>query len=237
VSKTIDQNILDYLEAAPVPYDFFREVHKGLRFTLFDVTAFVGAAACDDEIVRAEIADRVHALVALLHSHHGHEDGFIKPLLDTHAPDLGAIVDAGHEEIDHDLAEIELRVDRLCSGDDVDGIAAGLDLYRYLASFASKYLAHMEFEEGFVMGALRDAMSIGELFEVDMALRAAVPPPTMCAFIAVMLPAMNLEERTNMLGGMKAGAPPEIFELFRAAAEAALTPSDYGIVAARLGLA
>jgi hypothetical protein len=86
------------------------------------------------------------------------------------------------------------------------------------------------------MTALRDAMSIGELFEVDMALRSEVAPPTMCAFISVMVPAMNLDERTNMLGGMQAGAPAEIFELFRSSAEAALFPSDYEAVAARLGL-
>ena len=234
---TIDQNVLESLEAAPVPYDFFREVHKGLRRALFDVTAFAGAAACEDSAVRAEVAERVHALVSLLHSHHGHEDAFIQPLLEAHAPELAAAVDDGHVEIDRDLDAIELRTNRLLGAEGGDAISVGLDLYRYLASFVSRYLAHMELEEGFVMTALRDAMSVAELFEVDMALRAAVPPPTMCAFIAVMAPAMNLEERTNMLAGMQAGAPPEIFELFRAAAEAALTASDYRTVAARLGLA
>jgi hypothetical protein len=59
----------------------------------------------------------------------------------------------------------------------------------------------------------------------------------MCAFIGVMVPAMNTEERVSMLGGMQAGAPPEIFELFRSAAEAALDPADYRSVATRLGLA
>jgi hypothetical protein len=233
---TIDQSILDGLELAPVPYDFFREVHKGLRLALFDVITFAGAASCEDVETRTEVVDRVHAIVALLHSHHGHEDEFIKPLLDVHAPDLGALVDAGHVEIDRDLVQLELAADRLAGTEGGDAVSSGLDLYRMLALFAAKYLGHMEVEEGAVMGALRDAMSIRELFEVDMALRAEVAPPTMCAFISVMVPAMNLEERTNMLGGMQAGAPAEIFEVFRAAAEAALSPSDYQTVAARLGL-
>jgi hypothetical protein len=34
-----------------------------------------------------------------------------------------------------------------------------------------------------------------------------------------------------MLGGMRAGAPPEIFEMFRAAAEDCLDPADYRAVA------
>jgi hypothetical protein len=233
---TIDQSILDGLELAPVPYDFFREVHKGLRLALFEVVTFAGAASCEDPEARAGVVDRVHAIVSLLHSHHGHEDGFIKPLVDIHASELGAVVDAGHVELDRDLAQLELAADRLAGTEGDDAVASGLDLYRLLALFTAKYLGHMELEEGAVMSALRDAMSIGELFEVDMALRADVEPATMCAFISVMVPAMTLDERTNMLGGMQAGAPAEIFELFRAAAETALSPSDYQAVAARLGL-
>ena len=74
------------------------------------------------------------------------------------------------------------------------------------------------------------------VFTVDMELRAAVPPSAMCAFISIMAPAMNPDERANMVGGMKAGAPPEIFELFRATVAAALSDAQYQALAARLGL-
>ncbi len=50
----------------------------------------------------------------------------------------------------------------------------------------------------------------------------------MCVFIRYMVPAMNPAERLDMLGGMHAGAPPEIFEMFRAAAEAASRPTSTG---------
>jgi hypothetical protein len=237
VTTTIDPTILDSIEAAPVPYDFYREVHKGLRRSLFDLTAFVGSAACEDADERAEIARRVHGLVAVFHSHHAHEDDFIQPLLKGHAPELAAEIDAGHHDIDEDLADLEQLADALTSLEGGTAVAAGLELYRTLASFIVTYLAHMEIEEGPVMTTLRDAMSTAELFEIDMALRASIAPPKMCEFITVMVPAMNADERTNMLGGMRAGAPAEIFELFRATAEAALTPAAYGTVATRLGLA
>lgn len=93
----------------------------------------------------------------------------------------------------------------------------------------------MALEEREVMAVLRNAMTLSELFEVDMTLRAAVPPSKMVAFIGVMAPAMNPSERTAMLGGMRAGARAEIFELFRAAAEAAIGPQNYAEVAARIG--
>jgi hypothetical protein len=42
-------------------------------------------------------------------------------------------------------------------------------------------------------------------------------------------------ERVDMLGGMHAGAPPEIFEMFRAAAQACLPADDYHAVALAAG--
>ena len=57
----------------------------------------------------------------------------------------------------------------------------------------------------------------------------------MARCMIVMLPAMNVDERVEMLGGM-AMAPPEVFAIFRAAAEAALTPAQFAVVAERIGL-
>jgi hypothetical protein len=48
---------------------------------------------------------------------------------------------------------------------------------------------------------------------------------------------MNFGERLDMLGGMHAGAPPEIFEMFQAAAQDCLTPSDYNAIAVAGGFA
>ncbi len=237
MSTAIETNVVDAFDASPLPYDFFREVHKGLRSALYRLTVAVGSADYRSATARNDVIDRVHATVELLHAHHGHEDAFIKPLLDRHAPVLAQIVDAGHQETECDLIEIELLTDRLVGATGGEAVVAGLALYHYLALFTARYVAHMALEEGEVMTTLRKAMAVSELFEIDMALRAAVPPDKMCAFIAVMMPAMNIEERTSMLGGMQAGAPPAIFELFRSAAEEALGADDYADVAVRLGLA
>jgi hypothetical protein len=56
-------------------------------------------------------------------------------------------------------------------------------------------------------------------------------------FMGVMLPAMNPDERTAMLGGMQAGMPPGVFGVFRGAAESILGADDWAVVAARIGVA
>ena len=60
------------------------------------------------------------------------------------------------------------------------------------------------------MPALRAAVPTDELFALDMALRASVPPPVMADVMRFMLPAMNVDERADMVGGMSM-APPEVF--------------------------
>lgn len=221
---------------SPIPVDLYREVHKGLRLALFDLTVAAGAADCADPSGRATVVAHTERVVALLHAHHGHEDAFIQELVQEHAPLLAEIVESGHVETEHDLVELDDRLARLAAATGGEAVAAGLDLYRFLALFTARYLAHMALEEGAVMQALRDAMTVGQLFEVEMRLRGSVAPPLMVEFMAVMLPAMNPDERTAMLGGMHAGAPAEVFGLFRAAAESALPAEDFALVAARIGL-
>jgi hypothetical protein len=222
------------VEASTLPYDFFREVHKGLRLALFAVTEEVGAADCGRPDIRARIATRVVETITLLHAHHGHEDAFIAPLLDGHQRRLRTIVDAGHAEIDAELLEIERLTTRLSDSEGSDAIIAGLELYHYLSLFTARYLAHMALEEGEVMASLRDAMPVRELFDVDMRLRGAVAPDLMCRFITVMVPAMNPDERFSMLAGMQAGAPAEIFERFRATAFDSLPAPEADALADRL---
>jgi hypothetical protein len=74
-----------------------------------------------------------------------------------------------------------------------------------------------------------------ELFKIQMNIRGSVPPPDMCIFLGYMLPAMTPDERVAMLGGMKMGAPPEIFEMFWGAASDCLTATELAAVADQLG--
>ena len=59
----------------------------------------------------------------------------------------------------------------------------------------------------------------------------------MAQSLALMLPAMNIDDRTEMLGGMQAGAPAEVFDGVWGLAGSVLAPADHAALAARLGLA
>ena len=64
-----------------------------------------------------------------------------------------------------------------------------------------------------------------------------IPPEQMAQSLAIMIPAMNIDDRTELLGGMRAGAPPEVFEGIWGLTGSVLPASDFAALGARLGLA
>ena len=52
-----------------------------------------------------------------------------------------------------------------------------------------------------------------------------------------MIPAMNIDDRTELLGGMRAGAPAEVFEGVWGLVGSVLDPADVRTLADRLDIA
>ena len=104
-----------------------------------------------------------------------------------------------------------------------------------LASFTSSYLAHQDFEERVVMPALDAALGVEGVGAVHGAIIAGIPPEEMVRSLAIMLPAMNVDDRTELLGGMQANAPAEVFDGVWSLAGSVLAPADVAALATRLG--
>jgi hypothetical protein len=66
-------------------------------------------------------------------------------------------------------------------------------------------------------------------------LQASIPPPRFGEWMEIMLPAMNIDERTGMLAGMKANAPPPVFDAVSAVAARVLGTAAWDALRARLG--
>ena len=105
-----------------------------------------------------------------------------------------------------------------------------------LAAFVGSYLGHMSREEDEAMPVLQAAMTDEQLLAVSAQLRGSIPPARLAEYISFMLPAMNVEERSNMFLGLKANAPPEVLEGICALAADVLAPADWSAVQTRLGL-
>jgi iron-sulfur cluster repair protein YtfE (RIC family) len=218
-----------------VTVDLYRDIHKGIRAELFAVTTLTGSAdAADDEALRTLVA-RQHALAVLLEHHAAHEDEHVQPLLERHAGDLADIVTRDHDALERHMARVVSLAERAV---DAPAGARRLAVHRWylaMASFSSQYLAHQAFEELELAPTLAAAIGTDGLAAAHDAIVSNIPPDEMASALAVMFPAMNLDDRAEMLGGMRDGAPPEVFAGVSALASSVLTASDYEALTRRLG--
>jgi len=219
-----------------VTFDLYRDIHKGIRQELFALVELAGSIDPADGGARADLAARVRSTVDLLIAHAEHEDTGMQPAIELHLPVLAERIVVDHERIEGRMAALVALVDAVAA--DNDGPRASMHhLYLDLASFTADYLDHQDLEERVVMPALEAAVGVEACLAMHQAILAAIPPDEMGLSLAIMLPAMNLADRTELLGAMQAEAPPEAFAAVWGLAGSVLEPADHAALGARLGLA
>ena len=87
------------------------------------------------------------------------------------------------------------------------------------------------------MPALDQALGFEAVLGIHVAIVSNIPPDQMAQSLAIMIPAMNIDDRTELLGGMRAGAPAEVFEGVWGWTGSVLPAADFAALGARLGLA
>lgn len=221
----------------PVTFDLYRDIHKAIRTELFAVTTEAASLDPGDEYARAALADHVRDVFALLVAHAEHEDGAIQPALEQHLPDLAEQVEVDHITLEGRMEVLQELADTAASG---GSGSTGFDVHRFhlaFASFTSAYLMHQDTEERVIMPALETAVGVDEVVRIHQVILASIPPGEMAKSLALMLPAMNIDGRADLLGGMRAGAPAEVFQGVWSLAGSVLDVSDFQALATRLGIA
>ena len=218
-----------------VSFDLYRDIHKAIRNELFAVTSAAGSIDPSDVLARRDHAARVRALADLLGHHAEHEDSNLDEIISAVAPHLQREISIAHGSLEAqvesiaDLAELGISHD--------DARAAAHALYLELAAFTAAYLHHQDFEERVVMRVLDAHFDISELLTLHEQILGSVAPDVLMRCIELMLPAINVVERAEMLAGMRASAPAEAFDAVWSLAGNVLTTREYLATASRLALA
>jgi hypothetical protein len=223
-------------ERGPVAVDLYRDIHKGIRAELFTVTATAGSLDPADRPAWIDLGRRINVVLDLLVDHAEHEDTHIHPVLADVLPELAVRMGEEHEAIEARFDALrDLTV--LVASVPVPEVRLVADrLYLQFAELTGVYLLHQDAEEWVVMPALQQAIGVPATVAINEAIVGSIPPEKMAASLAVMLPAMNVDDRVELLGGMQAGAPPEVFAGVWALAGQVLAPTDVAALGARLGV-
>jgi hypothetical protein len=226
----------------PVSYDIYRNVHKGIREEMFALTVELGRLDPDDVAAGRRVVDRFRVLQTLLVKHAAHEDEHLDEAIEEAFTRRGEGGRAAQLGAAHVL--LEARVDRVGQILDAALAATGTDRraalhmgYLELAAFVADYLAHQDDEERIVMRALDATFPKEVLAGLDAAIVASIPPEVMGQFLTLMLPAMNIVDRGELLAEIRANAPAEVFAGVWALTSQVLPTVDYLKLASRLRVA
>lgn len=217
-----------------VGVDLYRDIHKGIRAELFDLTREAASADPNSRIDLRALADHVRTVGDLLISHAKHEDLFIQPVLEIHVPEFAGEVAEDHESIDGRVVELVEWAASLTNAPVSDARTLVNWLQLELAAFTADFLKHQDLEERQIMPVLEGAIGPEAALEIHGAIVASIPPDELVRSLAVMLPAMNIEDRTELLGGIKAGAPAEVFDGLMNFSGSVLPLADFEALSARL---
>lgn len=204
-------NALAQAEAAP-RRDMYAFIHKGLRAFMADTLTGLGRVDVEDELEFAQTCARVQQLLEFCRSHLRHENDFVHPAMERHAPGSAATVaqeHVGHEQAIAALAEGTARL-MACAPD--RRARAAHALYQQLALFVAHNVEHMHVEETAHNAVLWAHYSDAELAALEGALVASIPPEEMRVVLRWMLPFMAPAERAAMLADMRRQAPAPVFE-------------------------
>ncbi|HEX2059371.1 MAG TPA: hemerythrin domain-containing protein [Thermoanaerobaculia bacterium] len=201
--------------------DVYRNIHKGIRFMLFELVNQSGRADFTDAAALASLRAKVHDVFELLASHAHNEDEFIMPLVRDAAPKLAEEFAAVHEDQEAQLPGLLALLDSI-DASAPDAEAKGHAFAVQLSRVAGELLVHMADEELQLNPALWAAKGDAEIHDAEQRLVGSIPPPKMERYLRWMLPAMNPAERASFLGVL----PPPVFAFVRELASKVLTPAE-----------
>jgi hypothetical protein len=218
-----------------VTLDLYRDIHKAIRAELFAVTTDAGRLDPADVVGRDALARHIDDLTTLLVQHAEHEDGAIGPVLERELPDLAASIESEHEVLEVRIAGLRDQARSVASTPVAAARPALHRLYVDLASFTSAYLAHQDHEERVVMPALELAVGVEAVVAIHGAIVGPMPPDELARSLALMIPAMNIEDRTEFFGGFSAAAPAPVVDGVWSLIVSVLEPADAAALGRRVG--
>ncbi len=213
----------------------WRDVHKGIRLGLARLMTQSGITDPADAAALDSLNRQVISMVGLLESHARAEDQVTGPVIDMSLPHLGSEIAAAHLTLGVATSSLLAAGAALQTAN--DRRRALQTLHLDVARFAGDYLLHQEFEERVVLPALEAAVGVDEVRRLEVAFIASIPPQEKLDGMESMFAAMNVEELTEVLSMIRAGAPRPWFESVWAVAVRVVEPTTLDSLRSRLHLA
>jgi hemerythrin-like domain-containing protein len=221
-----------------VQIDLYESIHKGQRRRFFNIAIQAGTINHADQKALDKLFDELKTFNEHMHLHAGLEEKFIHPLLAKKVPGGARRLEEDHRIIHQKFDDLVAHFDAIKTehADFQKRRELALEFYRAWNRFLSFYFIHINREEEQITPILWKLCTEEELATTFRSILTSQTPAEITENFEMMLPAINLQERVEMLGGGRAIMPPEVFQGFLKLAQRVLNPDDWTTLKQKLGI-
>lgn len=166
----------------------------------------------DDAGQLAETVQQVRALLEFCGHPIENEERLVHPAMEARQPGSAAGTAADHTHHAELVAAMLADCAAMEASRGMERNAAWRRLQRRLARFTGDNLLHMETEETANNAVLHAFYTDAELIALHQQILASIPPQELAAGLRWILVASSPAERTEVLAGIRADAPPPVFD-------------------------
>lgn len=193
-------------------YNVFNQIHKGLRYIMYD-TSLKLQQADFTTVNSGDTIAQLELLLDIFDEHAHHEDTYVLPHIQQHAPHLVESFEKDHVT-DHKLsADLREHITEWKNATDAAGkMTAGNHIFYAFNDFIAFNLYHMNREEHELLHTLWKHYTDAEIMAMQQQIIQSIPPQTMMTEATWMMRALNNAEITAWMGGVRATAPAPMYD-------------------------
>ena len=214
--------------------DIYAGIHKAVRAFLCDTLTRLACLDLDDGADVAGTVSQVRELLNFCEHHIANEERFVHPAMEARQPGSSAGTAADHLHHAESVAAMLADCRAIEAGHGTQRDAAWRRLQRRLAQFTGDNLLHMDAEETANNAVLQACYTDAELVALHQQILASLPPQELATGLRWILAGSSPAERTQVMAGIRADAPPHVFDAMLEMARQNLAPSAWNKLAASL---
>ena len=225
--------------------NLFRPVHKGIRSMIYDLGRRLGTTEFTDETEAREIAKELKddltgsisgCILCLLRAHSAHEEkdffGAVRPF----DPDAVELVMVEHRDLSRRIHELAKTCDEVLEATDpARRIELGDRLNLEANDLFALYLAHLNNEESTLVPVMWERFTDEQLRALRAQFYNQIPLARFELWMRWTLPALNLNELTVLLSGMRSDPAPNRFRDAMRIAGETLPAGRMALLTAKVG--
>ncbi len=215
--------------------DLFTFIHKAIRGIIYNAASNLQSADFADEKEVNNLLASLRSDLDLLHEHAVNEDNIIFPEIADEEPQMIEELNEEHKKLESKLNEILVLIKKTEQLNSIEErMLLGNSLNSLFNDFIADYLAHMNHEEATVLDASFKYLTDEELVSIRTRIQTQIPQERYKIWLHWMLKSLNNSELIGLLGGMKASAPPQVFENVAVVAQSVIENNKWSKIKSQL---